>query len=908
MANRSSDDAAKDSSDRTIDYEQIGIQARTEKPIDVDATASLANPLLDTTHHFDAMVAQSDVAQSTASPTPRKIEIPGYRILGELGRGGMGVVYRAKQVRADRLVALKIMLNVAHAKPEEIERFHVEVQAAGRLQHPNIVQVYDVGQIEELPYFTQEYVSGGTLTQKIANQLLEHQETATAMLTLSKAIAYAHGKGIIHRDLKPSNILIAEDGALKIADFGLARRTEDQSHLTRDGTIVGTPSYMAPEQAYGSVHEIGPLCDVYTLGAILYELLTGRPPFKGASVWEVINLVRSSEPTPPSSLRPDTPKDLETICLKCLQKDPTKRYAGAKELADDLQRHLNNEPILARPIGQWERLVRLCKRHPREATLAGVLATVLLMFAIGASWAALRMAYQRDQIASAKATSDERLTLYKDTVSTFVNAAPQSIDGVPFADGLKKELRSMIGDLLSSSDTTSAEVGPSHQWALAGVAIRQGDMLVQQAESMLRQGADTTEAQSLLSQAIKEFQRAEQLSQDVLDRGDGDRAKGLSNLALSLSQQAVAKRLAGDTNASESLYRQAIALRQQAADLPLSEKDPMQRLAELGRETTNLTELQFATAKTNPDPLKRAEQLSKAMESAQRSVDLLREAVDGPRANEYPAKPNSVRDRMLACELAASICLERQEFERAEPFFAEGLVAAERVAEMEPTRFSHRLGLIKFSSSYGDYLLVHAKDPAAARAKYVIGMLQLRQIFSNDAFLNLQEDGLAMGYYRLGLASVGQGNREQAKKYFERCALIRDLDLRQRSDSAAARANPDVLLGARIGLMLAHARSGNTQVALEEAHRLIERAQTDPPPAGPIPPYLMLQHAAAALGIVSEQLSDAEREFLLAEAVTTMTHSIRLGFTDRHHLMTDPDLKPLQSSREFEQLLSALVH
>ncbi|MCU0708054.1 MAG: serine/threonine protein kinase [Pirellula sp.] len=878
-----------------------------KESIDPDVTTSIAQPLEDTTHHFDPNVAPTHLADSAlSSQTTKKIEIPGYRILGELGRGGMGMVYRAKQVRADRLVALKVMLNVAHAKPEEVERFHIEVQAAGKLQHPNIVQVYDVGQVDELPYFTQEYVSGGTLSQKIANQLLGHQETATAMMTLSKAIAYAHGKGIIHRDLKPSNILIAEDGGLKIADFGLARRTEDQSHLTRDGMIVGTPSYMAPEQAYGSVHEIGPLCDVYSLGAILYELLTGRPPFKGASVWEVINLVRSSEPNPPSTLRPDTPKDLETICLKCLQKDPAKRYTSATALAEDLQRHLNHEPILARPIGQWERLLRLCRRHPREATLASVLASVLVLFTIGASWAALKMAYQRDQIASEKKTSDQRLSLYKDTVSTFVNAAPQSLDGVPFADGFQKELRGMIGELLSSSDTSTADVGPSQQWALAGVAIRQGDMLVKQAELLLRQGSDQSEASSLLTDALNEFERAEQSFRSVLERGEGDRAKGLSNLALSLSQQAVAKRLIGDHIASEDLYRQAIALRQQAADLPLSEKDPLQRLAELGREYTNLTELQFALAKVETEPQLRAERLAESRKSAQIAVDLLREAVDGPKAKEYPPKANAIRDRMLACELAASICVEQRMFENADPYYAEGLLAAQRAVEMEPTRFSHRLGLIKFSASYGDYLLMHAKDPAAARTKYVVSMLQLREIFSNDAFLNLQEDGLAMGYYRLGLASVGQGNQEQARKYFERCALIRDLDLRQRSDSAAARANPDVLLGARIGLMLANARSGNTQEAVDEAHRLIERALTDPPPEGPIEPYLMLQHAAATLGILSEQLTDPDKEVLLAEAVATIRKSIEFGFSDRQHLMTDPDLQPLQRSPEFEQLQSDL--
>ena len=324
-------------------------------------TTQIAPKVVDATGVFDsvnlstqsfAMDLDTTAAHVQTPPSKElRIEIPGYKILGELGRGAMGVVYKARQELADRIVALKLMLNSEHAAETEILRFKVEAQASARLHHPNIVQVHDVNQVGDLPYFTLEFVDGGTLSRRIAKETLSVNDAASMMLTLAEAIAYAHSRGVVHRDLKPGNILLTHDGILKIADFGLARRTDDISHLTVDGTILGTPSYMSPEQAYGDQSRIGPLSDVYSLGAILYEFLTGRPPFKAASTWEVIHQVRNTEPTPPSMLEPKLPRDLETICIKCLQKSPDNRYGSAKLLADDLRRFVNKEPILARPIG-----------------------------------------------------------------------------------------------------------------------------------------------------------------------------------------------------------------------------------------------------------------------------------------------------------------------------------------------------------------------------------------------------------------------------------------------------------------------------------------------------------------------------------------------------------------------------
>ena len=250
--------------------------------------------------------------------------VPGYEILGELGRGGMGVVYKARQLGFNRVVALKMILSGAHAGTEERERFRTEAEAVARLQHPNIVQVHEVGEHEGRPFFSMEFCRGGGLNRKLAGTPLPPAEAARLVETLAQAVQAAHQQNVVHRDLKPANVLLAEDGTPKITDFGLARKL-DEAGQTRTGEVMGTPSYMAPEQAGGRSKEIGPAADVYALGAILYECLTGRPPFRSPTDVDTVMQVLSDDPVPPRRLQSKTPRDLETICLKCLEKQPARR-------------------------------------------------------------------------------------------------------------------------------------------------------------------------------------------------------------------------------------------------------------------------------------------------------------------------------------------------------------------------------------------------------------------------------------------------------------------------------------------------------------------------------------------------------------------------------------------------------
>jgi tRNA A-37 threonylcarbamoyl transferase component Bud32/tetratricopeptide (TPR) repeat protein len=290
--------------------------------------------------------------------------IPGYQILRELGRGGMGVVYKARQTSLKRLVALKMILAGPHAAVRDLDRFRSEAEAVARLQHPNIVQIYEIGQHNGLDYFSLEYIEGGNLAKKIKGKPLPALEAARIGEELARAIQYCHQRGIIHRDLKPGNVLLTRDGMPKITDFGLAKLLEREAGHTRSGLIMGTPSYMAPEQTAGRTRDIGPHTDTYALGAILYEMLTGRPPFKADTVLETMGLVASQEPVPPSRWQPRVPRDLETICLKALAKDPGRRYHSALVLAQDLERFQAGESILARREGLVGKLWRKVRRRP----------------------------------------------------------------------------------------------------------------------------------------------------------------------------------------------------------------------------------------------------------------------------------------------------------------------------------------------------------------------------------------------------------------------------------------------------------------------------------------------------------------------------------------------------------------
>jgi serine/threonine-protein kinase len=325
-------------------------------------------------------------------PLPK---VPGYEVESVLGRGGMGVVYRARHLRLGRLVALKMALAGTYAGPHEQARFRREAEAVAALHHANVVQVYDVGDADGRPYFTMELMEGGSLARKLSGAPQPARQAAALLATLAGAVQAAHEASIVHRDLKPGNVLLAGDGTPKVADFGLARRLDQEGGLTRTGAALGTPSYMAPEQARGDKRAVGPATDVYALGAILYEMLTGRPPFRAETTAATLQQVMADDPVSPRRLNSSVPRDLETICLKCLNKEPRQRYAAAAELADDLRRFECGDPIAARRIGVIGSVRKWARRRPAAAAMLAAVALVAVTGVVGAGLLYRQLAHAR---------------------------------------------------------------------------------------------------------------------------------------------------------------------------------------------------------------------------------------------------------------------------------------------------------------------------------------------------------------------------------------------------------------------------------------------------------------------------------------------------------------------------------
>jgi formylglycine-generating enzyme required for sulfatase activity len=420
------------------------------------------------------------VLQTVALPSfpPCGPAVPGYEILGELGRGGMGVVFKARQVKANRVVALKMIVAGRENGLRDRVRFQLEAEAVARLQHPNIVQIFDVGEVAGYPYFSLEFCAGGSLDRQLLSWTPTPAEAADLVETLARAMHHAHLCGVVHRDLKPANILLrrksetrnpkSEDGSdfgfrvsdfdTKITDFGLAKQTDAGGDVSRTGSVLGTPSYMAPEQAGGVARQATPVMDVYALGAILYECLTGRPPFRGESAFTTMALVLTQAPVPPSRLRRGVSLDLEAICLKCLSKKPEERYASAEALADDLRRYRNGEPVAARPLGRLGRLGKWMRRRPAAAGLLVLAAMLAVVVCVSLAVVSEQLRQTRAALAAKEQAQKDREQADRLRVLAQVNdlrdAVPGAVPGI-LADleAARDEMLPRLRELWATTDS-----------------------------------------------------------------------------------------------------------------------------------------------------------------------------------------------------------------------------------------------------------------------------------------------------------------------------------------------------------------------------------------------------------------------------------------------------------------------
>jgi serine/threonine-protein kinase len=485
--------------------------------------------------------------------------IPGYEILGELGRGGMGVVYQARQAGLNRLVALKMLRLGEDASPDQLARFAREAEAVAQLQHSHIVQIHEVGCQDGRPYFALEYMDGGSLDKKLAGQPQAARLAAQLVETLARAMHMAHQHHIVHRDLKPANVLLSggadtplEQCIPKITDFGLAKRLDVDLGQTQSGVVMGTPPYMAPEQARGHSKEVGPAADVYALGAILYELLTGRPPFQGENALDTLQQVVSQDPVAPRFLQPKVPRDLETICLRCLHKEAGKRYASAEALAEDLERFLAGEPIRARPVGSAERFWRWCRRNPLAASLAGALGLIVIGSLMGLTGLYLNADSQRRRAEGA----EESLQKAADEAREGEKKARQS-------EAQTKTVLEFFQKRVMAAARPKGQQGGLGGDATIRAAVEQAEPGI--AEAFAEQPLVEASIRQVLGhtywfwgeypQAIRQQQRAVALRRDHLGPDHPETLKSMASLAQAYQE-------AGQQAEALQLYQEALKLRE----------------------------------------------------------------------------------------------------------------------------------------------------------------------------------------------------------------------------------------------------------------------------------------------------------------------------------------------------------
>ena len=827
-----------------------------------------------------------------------------YEILGELGAGGMGVVYKARQKKLNRVVALKMVLAGGRATPMQLARFQAEALAVARLDHPNIVQVYDIGDHDGLPFFAMEFVDGGGLDRKLDRKPMEPPPAARLLEAVARAVHHAHGRGVIHRDLKPANILVAADGTPKVTDFGLAKLADDGDGVTRTGVVMGTPNYMAPEQAEGQSRHVTHLADVYALGATLYEMVTGRPPFQGPSAVAVIAQVRSAEPVNPGQLSPGLPKDLETITLKCLQKEPGRRYATAEELADDLGRFLRGEPIVARPISSVEKVIRWCRRKPREASLTLTAAGLVAALFVGSVAAAVVFRAKNGEITRRNveiagqnvALADERDAVHRvsDYNAEQVRFLVRDLAYRLKTLGLTRERQKLVEYLLTSigkmERLTEEGAGIADRARVSGY-VQIGELYAEVAQ------ADRARAAELLPKAEEYFQKAHDIAVTLADaRPESDLARG--NLALAKSRLARSAQVRGETSPAGPLLADALRLRQDIVDAPKSTAgsrdalfpaDALASLAESHAELADLADLDKKPAEARPHRVA-------ALDLRKRALALV---LADPKATEAWIGADAFRSRLAASHMQEAWASFAKDRPAAEAHAEEALRLLQAVAEADDDALPAKREVASVLFFLGARRLT-AGDPAKAKQYFdkmyaVVGRV-LRQGDEATSRDNRWTQSLAL--YGVGVAEAKLGNRPKATAAFRDCVRLRD-DLAREEDRPRY----------SWGLMVALARAGDAKRAVEVLRQ--EKARDRNPDD-------FWFNAACTYSLAAESVGgwqpDAaltpdqrrEREGYTTEALAAVDQVIRLKSRRAAEMTADPDLEYLQTLPRFRDLIKQI--
>jgi len=809
----------------------------------------------------------------TGRPVPH---VSGYEILGELGRGGMGVVYKARQKKLNRLVALKMVLSGGHASPDALARFLVEAQAVAALQHPNIVQIYEVGEHDSLPHFSLEFVDGGPLDRALAGKPQKPLDAARLVETLSRAMHFAHAHSILHRDLKPANVLLTNDGVPKITDFGLAKKLEGDSSQTKDGAIMGTPSYMAPEQARGELKNLGPSADIYSLGAMLYEMLVGRPPFLGTTPFETILQVIKEEPVPPSRLIPKLPPDIETICLKCLQKEPSKRYATAELLAEDCRRFLAGEPILSRPISPVERAWRWCRRNPKVAGLLATVAGLLVVVAVTSTVSALTIAQERNLkeiqrkdavdarnlAESAKKEADENAKLATEqaglalkTMQVLIDKVQNQLDEAPRTQQIKRELLETAMEGLKNV-AKKGEGSTSIEATMLGAHMRMG--------GMFRQLGDTEDA-------MNEFEKSLDIARRrAAENPDNDASQ--SNLAVVLNEVGdMRQELQRDVEAALVCYREALQICETLRAKPPSAVGAQAPSKLLDR----LADANNRVALTLLKQGKPAESLL----IFEKVVSLRKELVE--MAPDVQAFQQTLAQ---AFNTLGEVSFLTGDTAGALVHYDECIAQREKILATDPGDMQATFELAESSGNYGD-LLIRLGDNDGAGRQYERALALFRGLMELDDQNILFKIATGASSYRIGVLARRRGDEATATRFFAESLALREAIVALDPNNAAR----------RMELMLALARCGEHVRAIEIAEA-VRAGSKDPE---------LLCEVARCYALCAAALRDTDRSLAdtYAEAgIKALSEAIDDGYGDRVAFNTDPDLDPIRDLPGYQAL------
>jgi serine/threonine-protein kinase len=800
-------------------------------------------------------------------------QIPGYRILGVLGRGGMGLVYKAHHLALDRTVALKVILGGELAGDEPKARFLTEAQAVANVLHPNIVQIYDVGQTQELPYISLEYVDGGSLDQKVFRQPQDPRWSAALVDTIALAMHVAHRKGVIHRDLKPSNVLLTQDGAPKITDFGLAKRLESDSDHTRTGAIMGTPSYMAPEQAWGRNAEVGPQSDQYSIGAILYFLLTGSPPFQGTSVIETLEQVRTREPVRPSELQPKLHKDLETICLKCLEKEPAKRYASCEALALDLERYLRGDTILARPVSARERLWRLAQRNKKVAALTtSILILLVAVAVIATTYAtilsrkneALRIANEREKDARQEAETSAKEAFQQNSIALHAlrSLGRLIFDELKDIPGAQPVRQKILNQALLGLRNAAEGMRPLYRVERRGENARRAAIAMAGTHKLL--GDELLEVAGNTREALEHYQSMAVIMDEAAaaDPNDSEIKMQLANSRAVLGS--VNLKVLGDAKAAERFLKECLDLRKER----------------LAREHDN-DEAKLGVASA----LGQLAICFKLQGNPEAALALWLQEVPVRESLSAEAKRDVEAQRELAAlnHRLGQISVAKGDAAGARKFFDCAFAIREALAEEHPNNINTFRDLYLSITEFGHVSLQTLKDPATAKDYYRRALAGFRELEVREPSSILRGD-IARGCYYLATATLRLDQAAEAKLLYREC-----LELRRK-----LAIDPKAKLD-QIDLIVAMARCGEHREAAEIARRMIVT-----PPKNSV----IYVEVACALALCAGATSEpALKQTYTTETVTAIRKGFNDGWRDLERLQIDPDLDPVRGDPEFERLL-----